>query len=282
MVRRITRDYGAEPHDLLAQTLAAKVAVLAASDHKHNEAVSKLALELGLTLVGPADAERYRYLLVLTPERLELRDNRDRRTRPLWVGISSLRVRPHGSNLSRHQPLARAVGVHTNTVVDTTAGLGQDAFLLARMGYTVTAIERSPILAALLRDGWSRARNEGTLHTALGDRLTVLSGDARQLLPKIRPRPDVIYMDPMFPPKRKHSALARRTVRVVRDLAGNDEDALELLGTCLGYARSRVVAKRPHYAPPLAANPSASYKGKLVRYDVYFAKAQSSSAVTDD
>jgi 16S rRNA (guanine1516-N2)-methyltransferase len=78
-------------------------------------------------------------------------------------------------------------------------------------------------------------------------------------------------MDPMFPPKRKCSALAKKSLRVLRDLVGDDEDALELFEICRRHAANRVVVKRPDHVPPLFANPTTSYEGKLVRYDVYIA-----------
>ena len=87
------------------------------------------------------------------------------------------------------------------------------------MGYRVTAIERSAIIAALLQDGLSRA---GELFTG---RVDVIAGDTREVLPNIYPAPDTVYLDPMFPPKRKHSALAKKSVRTLRDLVGDDNDA---------------------------------------------------------
>ena len=170
-------------------------------------------------------------------------------------------------NLSRRQPLTRAIGPQTDSVVDATAGVGQDTFLLALMGYRVIAIERSAIIAALLQDGLSRA---GELFTG---RVDVIAGDTREVLPNICPAPDTVYLDPMFPPKRKHSALAKKSVRTLRDLVGDDNDAQGLLSVCLRYATKRVVVKRPSYAEPLKLDPSISHQGKLVRYDVYFVKA---------
>jgi 16S rRNA (guanine1516-N2)-methyltransferase len=83
------------------------------------------------------------------------------------------------------------------------------------------------------------------------------------------PRPDAVYIDPMFPPKRKTSALPPRSIRLVRVVVGDDEDAADLLQVALATAAKRVVVKRPNHAPPLLDNPVASYKGKLARFDVY-------------
>ncbi len=205
-------------------------------------------------------------VLVLTSDRLELRDRRALRLKPLAVDLTGLR---HAS-LARRQPLARALGRKTRTVVDATAGLGTDASRLAALGFKVTAVERSAVVAALLRDGLERAQRDPDLARLLGGRLTVLTGDAREWLPEMSPRPDAIYLDPMFPPKRKASAATRKELAWLRVLVGTDPDAHELLAIARACS-PRVVVKRPDDAPPLAPNPTLSFCGKLVRYDVYLA-----------
>ncbi len=251
----------------LAKPVSRKVAVLTGFDDRCGRTAATLADKLNLPLVTADTAPSFQYLLVPTPNRLELRENRGGATRPLYVDTSVFARRRSTLNLSRRQPLARAVGPHTNSVVDATAGIGQDAFLLALMGYRVTASERSVIIAALLQDGLSRAGE------SLAGRLGVIFGDTREVLPNMRPAPDTVYMDPMFPPKRKRSALAKKSVRTLRDLVGDDDDAMELLSVCLRYAANRVVVKRPSYVEPLKPAPSTSHEGKLVKYDVYFVKA---------
>ncbi len=228
---------------------------------------SALAQELKIPLVQLADSSQFRYLLVPSPQGLRLCDSHNPRVRPLSVNASWLAAQVGA--ISRRQPLARAVGRRAHNIVDVTAGFGDDALLLAAIGYRVTAIERCPIVGALLRDGIMRACADSKLAGLLDQRLTLVIGEARELLPGLDPMPDTIYMDPMFPPKRKRSALARKSVRVLRELVGDDEDAPQLLQLCLRQAKHRVVVKRPHYAAPLMAKPSLSYSGKLVRYDIY-------------
>lgn len=233
--------------------------------------------------------------LVLTDELLELRAPGDRPGRGLFVDWSDLKPRRGAASrgFSRNQPLGRAIGKDTLTVLDATAGLGHDAALLACMGYRVLAVERSPILFALLEDGFRRALADAELSKALGERLHILNADARALIAQLssQNRPDVdigrlpaagslagldswtfptdaVYIDPMFPPKRKASALAKKEIRMVRELVGDDADAGELLAMARQHVR-RVVVKRPTYAEPLEPKPTASITGKLVRYDVY-------------
>jgi 16S rRNA (guanine1516-N2)-methyltransferase len=251
----------------LAKPVSRKIAVMTGFGDGCDWTAAKLADRLNLPLVTADTAQSFPYLLVATQERLELRENRGRTARPIYVDTTVFGKPRSTLNLSRRQPLARAIGPHTNTVVDATAGIGQDAFLLALMGYRVTAIERSAVIAALLQDGLSRAG------ASLAGRVDVISGDTREVLPNMRPAPDTVYLDPMFPPKRKRSALAKKSVRALRDLVGDDDDAMELLSVCLRHAANRVVVKRPSYADPLKPARSANYQGKLVRYDVYFVKA---------
>ena len=91
------------------------------------------------------------------------------------------------------------------------------------------------------------------------------------LLPDIAPRPDVVYIDPMYPPRRKQSALPKKEPRLLRALVGDDPDAADLARVALQVAARRVVVKRPGHAEPLLPDPDLAYKGKLVRYDVYHA-----------
>jgi 16S rRNA (guanine1516-N2)-methyltransferase len=221
-----------------------------------------LARELSLPLAS--DAETCDFVLAQTDLHLELRDLRDPRLNPLCVDFSDVDLRPYAASLSRRQPLARAIG-KAQIVVDATAGLAQDALRLALMGFRVTAIERSRVVAALVADGLKRL---GARH-ALHDRLRLLPGDARELLPALTPRPEVVYLDPMFPEKRRSSAAVRKELKWLRDLVGDDTDALELFEAAHRVASYRVVVKRPDHAPPLVPNPAASIAGKLVRYDIY-------------
>jgi 16S rRNA (guanine1516-N2)-methyltransferase len=253
------------------QRATARIAVSFNGDAALKSRAEELARELALPLAitGSADSDLQ---LVLTAEHLELRDCRDARLGPVQVDFSHLDLRPYSANLSRRQPLARAFGKKTRVIVDATAGYAQDALLLALMGFRVTAIERSPVVAALARDGLQRlAAQTGT---TLSGRLELVDGDARVLLPVIAPRPDAIYLDPMFPPKRRKSAAVKKEMRLLRELVGDDTDAPELLEISRGIARDRVVVKRPDDAPPLAPDPDMSLTGKLVRYDVYLARNQ--------
>lgn len=233
------------------------VAVLITCDATCLEPAASLARELDLPLIDSASPD-FDLLLAWTGRRLELRDNRDPRVGPVYADFAALL---RGTPLTARQPLARAVGKSARTVVDATAGLAQDSVRLAHYGCEVLAIERHPVVAALVRDALDR---EGRT-----TRLRFTVGDARTILPTLDPAPDVIYLDPMFPPKRRKSAAVRKELALLRRLAGDDPDALELFEIARRCARQRVVVKRPDHAKPLAPKPTVSYGGKLVRYDVY-------------
>lgn len=202
--------------------------------------------------------------LIVKADGLWLRDSRDPKRKPLQpsYSLSALRV-------TRREPLARALGRKVRTVVDATAGLGGDALRLAGLGCTVIALERSPWIAALLDDTLQRLRAGTGPLAGMAGRITLIHTDARQYLARPGDRPDAVYLDPMFPVKRRKSAAVRKELLWLRELAGDDLDAEALLTAALATARERVIVKRPDHAPPLGPEPTVSYAGKLIRYDVY-------------
>jgi 16S rRNA (guanine1516-N2)-methyltransferase len=167
------------------------------------------------------------------------------------------------------------------TVLDATAGLGRDSFVLASRGFAVTAIEREPIIAALLADGLTRARAANDEVAEIAARITLRQSDTVDYLTRLaeHERPDVIYLDPMFAPSQK-SALVKKDMRLFQQLLHRpstirsilDEQAADtlLLQTARNNARVRVVVKRSAKAQPLAASaPDYALSGKAVRFDVY-------------
>ena len=141
--------------------------------------------------------------------------------------------------------------------------------LLASLGCRVTMTERSPLLAALLEDGLERAGEDRDLQKTVLSKLTLLQGDAADVMTGMERRPDTIYLDPMYPHKRK-SALNKQEMRIIRELVGDDSDAGRLLDSALLHAGKRVVVKRPKGAPLLnKKQPSHVITMKNSRYDVY-------------
>lgn len=171
----------------------------------------------------------------------------------------------------RGQSLPKAMGMRggkTPKVVDATAGLGRDAFLLASLGAEVTLIERSLEMFNLLNDGISRARDAGGDVAEVIARMTLIHGDAKDLLPDLSP--EVVLVDPMHPPRKK-SALVKNEMRQIREIVGTDEDSLELMQVALSTASNRVVLKWPLRADPMDGIGPCSHQilGKSTRYDVF-------------
>lgn len=171
----------------------------------------------------------------------------------------------------RGHPLVRVAGIRRDrmpSIVDATAGLGRDAFLLASAGAAVTLIERSPEVYALLQGALDQAAAESPELAEVVARMTLVHGDARDHLPEFRP--DVVIVDPMHPPRR-NTALVKKEMRQLSAIVGADEDADELMRIALASARERVVLKWPLRAAPLLASPKPSHQfaGKTVRYEVF-------------
>ena len=237
---------------------------------------AELAARVGLPLVAADDAA-FDMLLAVTPERLELRFPQRGGPGPVFVDFVNGPL-GYARRVNRFGSLFDAVGFRKGrpSVLDATAGLGADAFRLAYNGCRVTAVERSPILFALLEDGLRRALEVPELAEQLGGRLRLVQADSRELLARIAAEeaaenlPDVVYLDPMFAPRTK-SALVKVEMRVIGQLVGGDPDAGELFERARAVARQRVVVKRHMHAAPLAANPSHSNSDTTTRYDVYLA-----------
>ncbi len=171
----------------------------------------------------------------------------------------------------RNQALPKAIGMKSNKtphVVDATAGLGRDAFLLASLGAKVTLIERSYQMHKLLQEGMQRAREHSEELGVIIDKMTLIYGDAKEILPTLKP--EIVLIDPMHP-ERKQSALVKIELRQIREIVGTDEDASELMQIALKTASKRVVLKWPQKAKPMLGikTPSHQITGKTTRYDVF-------------
>ena len=171
----------------------------------------------------------------------------------------------------KNQLMAKAVGIKSGyrpSVLDVTAGLGRDAFVLATLGCAVTMVERSPVIYAALKEAMARAQQE-TWFQKLSFQL--IFADAIDYLPTLSEgeRPEVIYIDPMFPPNKK-SALVKKDMRDLREIVGDDVDANQLFLAAIKVAKKRVVVKRARHAPLITdQKPEVVYGGKRSRFDVY-------------
>ena len=227
-----------------------------------------LALRLGLPFGGTAD-----FALQCGAPGVQLADLGAGAPGPVrvdFVGGAVGHRRQFGGGSG--QMIARAVGIQPGvrpTVVDATAGLGRDAFVLATLGCQVTLIERQPLIAVLLEDGLARARDDSAI-ASIAARMHLRVGDAILMMRAWdEDVPQVVYLDPMFPHRDK-SALVKKEMRLFRPLVGDDMDAGELLDAALVLASHRVVVKRPRKAPAIAGGKvSFALEGNAGRFDVY-------------
>lgn len=240
----------------------------------------QLSESLNLPLETYIEALPFLYVLMVTPQRLELRvmaDNHSPTLSKIYVeflkGPLGYR-REKGGGLN--QLIARALGLRGRRqkpfVVDATAGFGQDGFILASLGCKVLMIERSPIIAALLADGLARAGSQETQSPFIHEQIELRVGEASVIFKTLAQEqvPDIIYLDPMFPTREK-SALVKIEMRAIRDIVGFDADAQMLLYEALKLAKERVVVKRPRLGEPLLPYRAQDFSvfGKKNRYDIY-------------
>ena len=251
----------------------ATIAVATTSEACRKEA-ERLAERLGLP-VCEIDTSDVDILLVKTEQRLELRQSGKKAPGPVFadfVGGKAAHRRKFGGGRGIH--LARAAGLKSGVspyILDATAGLGQDAFVLASLGCKVTMVERSPVIAALLEDALIRASHEPELESIIA-RMQLINADAREYLESLDTAdyPDVVYVDPMYPHTDK-SALAKKEMNIFQKLLGADQSGAELLEMARSRARKRVTVKRPIKAPYHGdMKPDADIRSKNTRYDLYF------------
>jgi 16S rRNA (guanine1516-N2)-methyltransferase len=192
------------------------------------------------------------------------------RQHPLRVNFShpEFLTRLRGSG-KKSELVARAVKAGAGVrVLDCTAGLARDAFVLAHLGCEVALVERSSVVSTLLLDGLRRARQVPELASA-ANRIKLTNADSLALMAQTGLEYDVIYIDPMFPEK-QGAAAVRGPMQHLQRFLGPDEDAKALLSVALQSGCSRVVLKRPPHGDWLSPiTPTHVFKNKNSRYEVF-------------
>lgn len=248
--------------------------------------LEQLSRQTQLPLLTPKIQTNYH--LHLRTEHLELQKietlkNNKQKIESIYVDFAEGKAqhrRLHGGG--KGQDIAKAIGFHkipNPTVLDLTAGMGADAFVLASLGASITMVERNPIVHALLKDAIDRARlkDNAELQEIL-DRMILVNQNATAVLDDLDDNdyPDVIYLDPMFPTRSK-SAQVKKEMQFFHEIVGNDEDSESILLLALTKAKKRIVVKRPRLAEKLTQKKEPAYQitGKSTRYDIYLPKNQS-------
>jgi 16S rRNA (guanine1516-N2)-methyltransferase len=227
----------------------------------------QLAERLQLDLITDLKTADYEHILLCETDRLSIYPTSNKQIHPLSIDflVGKMRYRSQQAGL-RSELIARAIGCKPTeqpTIIDATAGLGRDSFILASLGFEVTLVERSPVLHALLDDALQRSR-----HEPFSQRMHLVLADAIDWLPTV-PSFDVIYLDPMFPTRQK-SASVKKDMALLQALLGKDNDATRLFEVALGCAKKRVVVKRPKLADNIGDQvPNYTLAGKSSRFDIY-------------
>ena len=254
------------------------------SKPEFQNAAEQLAIEIGLDIDALDPSQQCNinsppdYHLNIGPEGLSLLPLPRSMHGPIMCQFE------HGANSHRRkygggngQAIAKAVGLSgkfSPNVLDLTAGLGGDSFVLAGLGCRVKLLERNAIVHSLLRDGFLRAQHAAQYDSGLADaisRMQLHNTDAQRFLTELTPDKyeDMIYMDPMFP-ERKKRAKVKKEMQAFHQIVGADQDATDLLPLALERARYRVVIKRPAKAAFLGGRqPSYSLEGKSTRFDIF-------------
>ena len=223
----------------------------------------KLSQTLGLPLTDDSAG----LCLVLDRDGLSLLDGRV----SVRVDFSEYAKRARPKNLAGEMLLKAAKPGKREDLyaVDATAGFGEDSFLLAAAGFDVTMFERNPITAALLEDGLQRGKNDPGISHILS-RMTLVNGDAIDLLTRLEKRPDLVLLDPMFPQRKKGSA-PKKKAQMLEKLEPPCTDGERLLAAAFASGAEKIIIKRPRTGETLGGRkPDYSIMGDAVRYDCFF------------
>lgn len=225
----------------------------------------ELASRLDLPLVSETDAEQYPLQLLVSKLQLGLCRDAGEDRAPVVIDWNSSKALHRLSQVSRRtEPLFRALGLKANhrpSVIDATAGLGGDSIIINTLGCPVIAIERHPVVAALLNNAIERSGKSG---------ITLINEDSSDWLAR---QPDqaheVVFLDPMFG-KGETRAQVKKPMQLMQQLLSDQVESDDLFAQALRVASKRVVVKRAAKAPHLNdAKPQLTVTGKAIRFDIY-------------
>ncbi len=228
-----------------------------------------LAHQLNLPIIQTMN-DTLPFILLLDDKGLSLIQTEKHAPGPIRVDFVEGKL-AHRRRNQQKELLVKAAGitsVYKPTILDATAGFGSDAFVLATKGCQVIMLERSPIVAALLQDGLNRALENHSLRDIISN-MRLINIDSISYLKTLIENPDVIYLDPMFP-LRKKSACVKKEMSALQKLLDPRDNIEELFQLAIQQAKKHVIVKRPKLAPSLTdRKPNFQLKGKSCRFDVY-------------
>lgn len=260
-----------------------KIAI-ASTSSAPTESEIRLSTELGFPLIelppphSPNEVKSevknevndFDYVLTYRDQKLQLQNISNATPGELCVDFLDARLNYRANSAIRGQNIVKALGIKGSdrpVVLDATAGLGKDAFLMASLGCKVTLLERSAVVHALLADGLTRV-GYGDETSAILARMDLHLGDLLKFTADSQ-QFDVVYLDPMFEARRK-TAKVKKDMAFLQNLLGHQTDGAEMLAAAKRLASKRVVVKRAKLSPHLDLDkPDIEFKGSSSRYDVY-------------
>ena len=226
----------------------------------------ELAGRLGISVADDKDKVTTELYLLINDDGLSLSDGKNTMRGDFSQKLS--RLKPNNLNGELLVKASKINGVKEElTLIDATAGMGEDALILAASGFNVKLYEYNPIIRELLKDTMDRAKQNPDLE-AIVNRMELCGADSIEAMENLSYKADVILLDPMFPARQK-SALVKKKFQLLQHLeqpCSNEED---LLSAAISVHPRKIVIKRMAKGPYLAGRkPDYSLQGKAIRYDI--------------
>lgn len=222
-----------------------------------------------LSAIKKFNKESDKFLLFLDNKNLFLKSKIHKDWLPFTIDFSSKEFLRRKDD--KNQEILKAIGIKKDQnlkVLDTTAGLGRDSFILANFGCKITMLERNPIIFLLLQNAIENSKNNPEIAKTIQN-MTLINQNSIEYLKNLKENFDVIYIDPMFP-KTNKSRLVKKDMQIFREIVGDDLDSNKLLELALQQNVKRVVVKRMKKAEYLAnKKPNFEIMGNTTRFDVY-------------
>lgn len=202
---------------------------------------------------------------------LKLKSLQHKEWLPFFIDFNSSKLILRKNQTGLKSELARAIGIKKDFkpyVLDTTAGLGRDSFLIASLGCNVKMIERNSVIFELLNNALENAKINEELYNII-QKMTLINDNSINFLKNTKEIFDVIYIDPMFP-KNNKTRLVKKEMQLFREVVGDDLDGVELLNVALLTQTKRVVVKRMLNSSYLDnKKPDFEIAGTTIRFDIY-------------
>ena len=162
--------------------------------------------------------------------------------------------------------LKKAIGWQSTSqkhILDTTGGLGHDAFILALLGQKITVLEKNTGLCILIEEALNNLPNLSYFNDAKNN-ISVINNDSRAFLSSAE-NFDVIYIDPMFNSDKKLKR-SKQMEFLANYLAEYDDPSIDFYQTKF---KRMVIKKEFRSSSGIKDDPAISFKGASIKYDVY-------------